>query len=100
MAYWDTKKGVGNVYVGRRKKELKQALARGRATLRDLRIHLTHIAVVCDDPAVQPLLPQILLVAGAVLPLGLLDTISEFLPDNIKYGGPSLAGSMAMCSQR
>ena len=72
------------MYVGRRKKELKQALARGRATLRDLRIHLTHIAVVCDDPAVQPLLPQILLVAGAVLPLGLLDAISEFLPDNIE----------------
>ena len=84
VAYFDTKKTIGNVFVGRRKKELARTLARGRATLRDLRIHLTHVAVVCDDVEIQPLLPQILVIAATVLPKGLVDAISALLPANVE----------------
>ena len=77
VAYWDTKKSKGNVAISRR-------ASRGRATTRQLRTHLTHIAIVCDDPEVQLLLPQILLIAGAVLPLNVVDEIREFLPDNVE----------------
>jgi hypothetical protein len=77
VAYWDTKKSKGNVAVSRR-------AARGRATIRDIRMHLTHIAIVCDDPEVQLRLPQILLVAGAILPLYTLDEIRALLPDGVE----------------
>lgn len=84
IAYWDTKKSAGNVFVGKRKRDLTRVLARGGATLRDLRIHLTHVAVVCDDPDVQRRLPQILIIAGAVLPLYLCDDIAAVLPANVE----------------
>ena len=77
VAYWDTKKQKGNVAVSRR-------AARGKATTRQLRMHLTHIAVICDDPEIQPHLPQILLVAGAILPLGIVDDICAILPSNVE----------------
>jgi len=77
IAYWDTKKQKGNVAVSHR-------AARGRATTRQLRMHLTHVAVICDDPEIQPVLPQILLVAGAILPLGVVEDIRAILPPNVE----------------
>ena len=60
------------------------ARPRGRATTRQLRMHLTHIAIVCDDPDIQPYLPQILLVAGTVLPAGVADAVRGILPGNVE----------------
>jgi hypothetical protein len=78
------KQGKGNVFL--RKKPLWKACAavQGKAQSKACRIYLTHVALVCDDPAIQPLLPQVLLVNAATLPLSLVDEIASFLPPNVQ----------------
>jgi len=44
---------------------------------------LTHVALICDDPAVQPLLPQFILGNEHVLKVGEMQEQAGRLPDNV-----------------
>ena len=73
----------GNVFYskkrrGERGQEPVQRIARGKT-----RAALTHVAIVCDDPTIQPDLPQILLTNGHVVRRRDVSTIVENLPPNI-----------------
>ena len=73
----------GNVFYakkrrGERGQEPVQRIARGKT-----RAALTHVAIVCDDPTIQPKLPQILLTNGHVVRKRDVQTIVDNLPPNI-----------------
>ena len=82
VAYWDTKKNRGNLYIGG-PRGVRRAL-RAKATLAQLRMHITHVAVVCDDTSIQPLLPQILLVSTHTLPAYKVDEVAAELGPNVE----------------
>ena len=61
---------------------LRAALKRN-TTKGQQRKALSYVSIVCDDPAVQCKLPQILLVASAILPLATYSAAKEQLADNV-----------------
>ena len=74
--------GRGNVVCridGRKIKELPKQ----RASRAAVRCFFTHVAIICNDPAVQPLLPQVLFIAANHLPWRLWSSIQEMLPKNV-----------------
>lgn len=54
------------------------------ASLAQQRKALSHIAVICDDAAIQPLIPQFILGNERVLPAAVLEGLQASLPSNIK----------------
>jgi hypothetical protein len=44
---------------------------------------LSYIAIICDDPALQCDLPQIMLVASAILPTGAYNAVKDHLAGNV-----------------
>ena len=52
---------------------------------------MTHVAIVCDDASIQPLLPHILICRKTLLRPGMVDAIAEILPPNFKVLGAKSA---------
>ena len=53
------------------------------ATRAEKRAYFTHVGLVCNDPAIQPQLPQVLFVGDKLLTLAALAAIQPHLPDNV-----------------
>ena len=85
VKFWPSTKAVGNLYVGfeRTRTAAKQA-AVSRVSLADARCCMTYVAIVCDDPSIQPLLPQVLICRKHLVRANEVDAISEALPPNFK----------------
>ena len=56
----------------------RQRVARGLT-----RANFTHVGIICNDPAIQPLLPQVLFVGEKRLPATAFAAIQSQLPDNV-----------------
>ena len=74
--------GRGNVVwrIGGRK--IKD-LPKQRASRTAIRCFFTHVAIICNDTTVQPLLPQVLFIAANHLSWRLWSDIQEILPKNV-----------------
>ena len=59
------------------------ALPRQRAKKGDTRLYFTHVAMICNIPALQPLLPQVLFVGAAALTKAQCVTLQSELPHNV-----------------
>ena len=53
------------------------------ASAAETRMHFTHVAIVCDVPEIQPLLPQVLFVAAASLNSAEMASLADQLPNNV-----------------
>ena len=51
----------------------------------DYRTHFTHVAFICDQRDIQPLLPQILVVPERALPITEWRIIARELPENVFF---------------
>lgn len=60
-----------------------KALPSLKSTPSERRIYLTHVAIVCDDSSIQPLLPQVIFVGDKTLTREQWRTLSEQLPHNV-----------------
>ena len=72
----------GNIVTkenGKKIKDMPKQLANRSA----VRCFFTHVAIICDDPAVQPLLPQVLFFAGRHLSWKNWTELQERLPQNV-----------------
>ena len=72
----------GNIITrlgGKKIKDMPKQLANRSA----VRCFFTHVAIICDDPAVQPLLPQVLFFAGRHLSWKNWTELQEALPRNV-----------------
>ena len=72
----------GNIVTkenGQKIKDMPKQLANRSA----VRCFFTHVAIICDDPAVQPLLPQVLFFAGRHLSWKNWTELQEALPQNV-----------------
>ena len=47
------------------------------------RSYFTHVGLICNDPAVQPLLPQVICVGATLMTNAALATIQTELPGNV-----------------
>ena len=74
--------GKGNVKATKRSAPLRRVL-RQRVPKSALRAGITHVAIVCDDPSLQPKLPQVLIANERVIPARCLGAIVDALPDNV-----------------
>lgn len=74
--------GKGNIMVlnGRR---AWQVAPRMRIAHEHNRVNFTHLATICNVPAIQPLLPQIIFVGASNLRVGDWNRICETLPNNV-----------------
>lgn len=63
-------------------RKLKAPLKR-HATRRQQRRALSYVSIICDDPALQARIPQILLVASAMLSPAMLEGLRGRLADNV-----------------
>ena len=59
----------------------------------EIRGNVTHMAFICDDSAIQPRLPQILLGNKARFTLRLLQSLQGEVPANVHCGGKSHRGT-------
>ena len=84
VKFWPSAR-AGNLYVGfdSTRSRAKSASA-SRVTLQDARCCMTHVALICDDPAIQPLLPQVLICRKTSVRVHQVDAISDLLPPNFK----------------
>ena len=57
--------------------------ARQATTRAEQRSYFTHVGLICNDPAIQPRLPQVLFVSSNLLTLAGLAAIQASLPDNV-----------------
>ena len=72
----------GNIVTkenGQKIKDMPKQLANRSA----VRCFFTHVAIICDDPTVQPLLPQVLFFAGRHLSWKNWTELQERLPQNV-----------------
>ena len=74
--------GKGNAKATKRSAPLRRVL-RQRVPKSALRAGITHVAIVCDDPSLQPKLPQVLIANERVIPARCLGAIVDALPDNV-----------------
>ena len=58
-------KRKGNIFITK-----KEPRAAQRVSLSLQRAYLSHIGIICDDPLIQPLLPQVVLGNGHIIPAG------------------------------
>ena len=58
-------------------------LLRQAATREMKRAYSTHVGLICNDPAIQPLLPQVVLVGEQLLTSAVLSAIQQELPGNV-----------------
>ena len=56
---------------------------RQRATKGEMRMYFTHVAMICNDPALQPILPQVIFVGAAALTKTQFHLLGAELPDNV-----------------
>ena len=75
------KGSVGNVLC--RLGSQKLDLPRERHGQRSHRAFFTFVAFICSNPSVQPLLPQVIIVAARDCSLDTFNTLYEELPDNV-----------------
>ena len=61
----------------------RRCAARQPATRADLRLYFTLVAMICTDPELQPLLPQVILVGDKVLRKQDEAAVKASLPDNV-----------------
>lgn len=73
---------VGNI-ERRTKKRNADREPRRAATRNDTRVHYTFIAMICNIPWIQELLPQILIVPARALPESSWLTVASRLPQNV-----------------
>ena len=53
------------------------------ATRHSMRAQVTHVALICNDPTVQPLLPQVVIGDSSTLTVGLQRELEECSPENV-----------------
>ena len=49
----------------------------------ETRLHFTHVALICNDRAIQPLVPQVIFVAASTLKRADWEALQAELPDNV-----------------
>ena len=59
------------------------ATPRQKVTKTETRMYFTLVAIICDDPTLQPLLPQVMFVGASCLTQSQFATLREELPDNV-----------------
>ena len=72
----------GNIIVreaGKRIKDMPKQMVNRSA----VRCFFTHVAIICDDPAVQPLLPQVIFVSSRHLSWAHWTELQAALPNNV-----------------
>ena len=72
----------GNIITRARGKKIKD-MPKQMANRSAIRCFFTHAAIICDDPAVQPLLPQVMFFAGRHLSWKIWTELQEALPQNV-----------------
>ena len=72
----------GNVMLLDAVKGWKRNAYQGRKR-QELRSFFTHIGLICDDPAIQPLLPQVMLMSSSFLTNAQFATLQAELPNNV-----------------
>lgn len=77
---FDSVRGTVLVQNGRR---AWKALPSLKSTPSERRVYLTHVAIVCDDSSIQPLLPQVIYVSAKTLTRDQWNILSEQLPHNV-----------------
>ena len=75
-------RGVVIHQLGRQKIK-QQNLPKHKASRAAMRCFFTHVALICNDTAVQPLLPQVIFIAGNHLPWKTWTDIQRVLPKNV-----------------
>ena len=60
-----------------------RSLPRQQATKAELRMYFTHVAIICNEPHIQPLLPQVIFVGASVITLADLHRLQATLPNNV-----------------
>ena len=74
----------GNIIAKLSRQKLKsENLPKQTASRSAVRCFFTHVALICNDSAVQPLLPQVLFIAGNHLPWAVWSDIQRILPKNV-----------------
>ena len=70
----------GNVLVRRRRgaDDVRQDVRRGAT-----RTNFTHVAIICDDPEMQPLMPQVFIGNSHTLKSGEMNTLRAMAPTNV-----------------
>ena len=69
--------GKGNIFASKKRKLLQHASRRQR------RRYLTHVAVICDQSEIQPLLPQIIIGNRTTFPLRRMRALRAQCPANV-----------------
>ena len=75
--------GKGNIMVHKGAKAWRRMMPRQRASQAEKRTFLTHVGIICDDPAVQPLLPQVIFVRTGSISIALWAALAATLPSNV-----------------
>ena len=73
---------AGTVMVGKGAGVWK-SLPRQRVSKADTRLYFTHVAVICNIPSIQPLLPQVIFLGAASITKAQFDALKTDLPDNV-----------------
>lgn len=81
IAYWYGSE-KGNICVSK-KQYAKEGEPVQKATLAEMRLHLTYVCFICDDPTIQPLLPQILIGNHATFKVKDMLNLLEQTPSNV-----------------
>ena len=71
----------GNMAVTKKQWPVTQRPLSQRASRNQLRMGLTHVGLICDEPLVQPLLPQVLIASDSVLTMTVWRAIMPLLPN-------------------
>ena len=79
LEFTHTKGNIITRLAGKKIKEMPKQLANRSA----VRCFFTHVAIICDDPTVQPLLPQVMFFAGRHLSWKNWTELQEALPKNV-----------------
>ena len=72
----------GNIITRLGDKKIKD-MPKQLANRSAVRCFFTHVAIICDDPAVQPLLPQVMFFAGRHMSWKNWTELQEALPNNV-----------------
>ena len=71
---------TGNMAVSKKQWPVTQRPLSQRASRGQLRMGLTHVGLICDEPLVQPLLPQVLIASESVLTMTVWRAVMPLLP--------------------
>ena len=71
----------GNLAVTKKQWLVTQRPLSQPASRNQLRMGLTHVGLICDEPLVQPLLPQVLIASDSVLTMTVWRAIMPLLPN-------------------